>query len=293
MDRNTLVVSEKDGRKIAVVVAGKPDGIPVLVFHGTPGSRLLYDGWTEDARLRGIRLMGYDRPGYGGSTPHPGRRVVDAAEDVAAIADALGLKRLLLWGASGGGPHVLACAALLPDRVAAAAVLASVAPYPSEGLDWLAGMGEDNITEFNAALKSRTQIQQFTEMEAPNMLGMKTDLLVQMYRSILSPVDVAAFSDSYGHFVLNRLREGIRERRDGWVDDDIAFTTPWGFDLSQIRIPVLLMHGELDQAVPVAHGKWLAANIPGVDARFFPGDGHLTVVTRSIPEVHAWLLGKL
>jgi pimeloyl-ACP methyl ester carboxylesterase len=281
------------GRLISVVESGKPDGIPVLVFHGTPGSRLLYQDWIEDAQRRGIRLISYDRPGYGGSTPQEGRSVGSAAGDVAAIAEALALERLLLWGASGGGPHVLACAALLPDLVAAAAVLACAAPYPSKGLDWLAGMGQDNIMEFNAAIQSRELIQQFTEKEAGNMLKMDADLLVQMYRSILSPLDVAVFSDEYGHFVLNRVRDGIRERRDGWVDDDIAFTTPWGFDLDKIRIPVLLLHGEQDQAVPVAHGKWLAGKIPGVDARFFPNDGHLTVVMRSIPDVHAWLLSKM
>jgi pimeloyl-ACP methyl ester carboxylesterase len=224
-------ISTKSNRVLSVVEAGKLDGIPVLVFHGTPGSRLLYQSWVEDAEARGIRLMGYDRPGYGGSTPQAGRTIASAAEDITAIAAALDLERLLLWGASGGGPHVLACAALLPDLVAAAAVLASVTPYPAEGLDWFAGMGEENITEFNAALKSREAIQQFTEREAPDMLDKDANLLVQMYRSILSPVDVAAFSDEYGHFVLNRLREGIRERRDGWVDDDIAFTTPWGFDI--------------------------------------------------------------
>lgn len=136
-------ITLEDGREIRLVEAGCPDGIPVIEHHGTPDSRLLYDRWVEDAQTRGIRLISYDRPSYGGSSPYPGRSVANAAADVAAIAQALSLKRLLVWGASGGGPHALACAALLPDLVVAAATLASVAPYQAAGLDWLAGMGED------------------------------------------------------------------------------------------------------------------------------------------------------
>lgn len=135
--------STEDGRKIRISEVGQPDGVPVLVHRGTPQSRLLYDLWVEDAQSRGIRLIGYERPGYGGSTAHPGRTVDSAANDVAAIAKELDLNRLLVWGVSGGGPHALACAALLPGLVVAAAVLASPALYPAEGLDYFAGMGGD------------------------------------------------------------------------------------------------------------------------------------------------------
>ncbi|MEO8291337.1 MAG: alpha/beta fold hydrolase, partial [Gaiellaceae bacterium] len=140
-----------DGRILCVVEEGDPGGPAILCHHGTPGSRLLWRGLVEDAGTRGIRLLGYDRPGYGGSDPHPGRRAADAAGDVAAIADGLGIERLAVHGGSGGGPHALACAALLPDRVVAAASLAGVAPFEAEGLDWLDGMGQDNLDEFAAA----------------------------------------------------------------------------------------------------------------------------------------------
>jgi len=141
------------------------------VLHGTPTSHLMYAGWVEDAQARGIRLISYDRPGYGGSTPQPDRTVASAAEDVAAIAEALGCERLLVWGISGDGPHALACAALLPDLVVTTAMLASLAPHEAEGLDWFAGMGEDNITESSAALQGREAIQQFVEAFTPEMLG--------------------------------------------------------------------------------------------------------------------------
>jgi len=291
MNANDRIISTDDGRRIRFTEAGQPDGVPVLVLRGSPHSRLLYDAWVQDARSRGIRLICHERPGYGGSTAHRGRTVAGAAKDVAAIAKELGLNQLLVWGISGGGPHALACAALLPGLVAAAAVLASPAPYPAEGLDYFVGMGETNVAEVRAALESREACERVVEAEASELLRADTETLVQAFRSLLCPVDAAVLTTDFANFVLRSVREGMGERRDGLVDDEMAFITPWGFELSQIRVPVLLVHGEQDQMVPVSHGKWLAGNIPNVEARFLADDGHLTLSARRIPEVHAWLLG--
>lgn len=293
MNVQDRVISTQDGRQLHLREAGQPDGIPVLALHGTPSAGLLYVRWIEDARARGIRLLSYDRPGYSGSTPQPGRTVADGATDVAAIAQALGLERLLIWGLSGGGPHALACAALLPNLVAAVAVLASLAPYPAVGLDWFGGMAADNIAEFSAALEGREAIQQFAEMAMPRMAAGDAQTLLQALRPFLGPTDAAVFTEAYAQFVLDKIRAGIGKSRDGWADDDVAFMTPWGFELGQIRIPVLLIHGEQDHAVPFAHGQWLAGAIPNVEARLLPDDGHSTLSTRRIPDVHAWLLSKL
>lgn len=283
----------ENGRKIRISEAGQSDGVPVVVLHGTPGSALLYGPSVEDARSRGIRLIGYDRPGYGGSTPVPGRTVASVAQDVRSIAEALDLSRLLVWGISGGAPHALACATLLPDLVIAAAALASPAPYPADALDWFAGMGTDNVAEFHAALEGKEAIHQFVDQEAPGLIGGNAATVVQAMRSLLSPPDVAVFTEDVAEYLINAAREGVEERRDGWADDDIAFITPWGFELSHLRIPVLLMHGEQDRMVPFSHGKWLASRTPDVDARFLPDDGHITLLVRRIPEVHAWLLSKM
>jgi pimeloyl-ACP methyl ester carboxylesterase len=287
------VITTADGRTIEVHAGGDPDGLPVLVHHGTPGEGSLYRPHVDDAHMRGIRLIGYDRPGYGGSSPRPGRSVADCALDVEAIADALGLERLAVWGLSGGGPHALACAALLPGRVVAVASLAAVGPYGVEGLDWLDGMGQDNIEEFGATLRGRDVLESYLEEKRSERLKGDAVQLRDELSSLLTPVDADALTGDFAEYVDETMRRALEPAVDGWLDDDLAFAEPWGFDLAAIETPVLLWHGEHDQFVPFAHGRWLAERIPNVDARLSPDDGHLTLATRRIPEVHAWLVERL
>ena len=286
-------VTTRDGRTIHVHQAGDPDGLPVLVCHGTPGDGSLYGPHADDASARGIRLIGYDRPGYGGSSPQPGRSVADGAGDVEAIAAALGLERLGVWGLSGGGPHALACAALLAGRVVAVASLAAVGPYGAEGLDWLDGMGEDNIEEFGATLEGRDALVSYLEEKRSERLQGDAVQLRDELRTLLTPADADALTGDFAEYVDESMRRALEPAVDGWLDDDLAFAAPWGFDLAAIQTPVLLWHGEHDQFVPFAHGRWLADRIPNVDARLSPDDGHLTLATRRMPEVHAWLVERL
>ncbi len=278
---------------LAVEEAGDPGGRPVLVHFGMPNSRHFYGPNAADAAARGLRLISYDRPGYGGSTPHPGRSVADCAADVRAICAELGIGRLGMWGISGGGPHLLACAALLPDLIAAAASLASPAPVNAEGLDWFDGMGQENADDFRRHLSDPAAARVKLESDREHMLAASGDDLAGIMQTLLTPTDAAVLKDELAEYLAYTGREGLTPGCEGWWEDGEAFTSPWGFELSAIRVPVLLMHGRQDQFVPFGHGQWLARHIPGVDARLLEDDGHLTLVVNRVGEVHAWLAERL
>jgi pimeloyl-ACP methyl ester carboxylesterase len=286
-------ITTPDGRDLRLCEGGVPDGPLVVVHNGTPMSRLLFGPHVGDAEARGLRLVGYDRPGYGESTRDPGRTVADAAADVTAIADALDAERFATWGISGGGPHALACAALLPDRVVAAASLASVAPYDAEGLDWLEGMGEANVTEFALTLRGPSELEPFLRGERDAILAGGPEGLAEAMRTLLTAVDKAVLTGDVAEYMFEAFRLGSEDRLDGWIDDDLAFAKPWGFDVGAIEVPVLLCQGEQDRFVPFAHGEWLAQRIPTVDARLSPDDGHITCLVRRVGEVHEWLAAAL
>jgi pimeloyl-ACP methyl ester carboxylesterase len=283
-------VATPDGRTLTVREGGDPAGVPVFSISGTPGSSTLYDPHVRDAEKRGIRLFAYDRPGYGGSTRLKGRTVADCVADIRTICDALEIERFCVWGISGGGPHALATAALLPDRVIAAAALASVAPYDAEGLDYLEGMGERNVKEFATLLEGEDAQRASTERERRELLSSTPEQLIEVWETLLGPSDREVATGALARFLIDHIRAGIGTSIDGWIDDDLAFVAPWGFDLASIRVPVQLWQGEQDKFVPYGHGVWLASHIPGVDARLTEEDGHLTLTERRVPQVHAWLL---
>lgn len=280
-----------DGRTLAVEDYGDPAGRPVLVHMGTPNSRRLYGPNVRDAAARGLRLISYDRPGYGGSTPQPGRTVADCAGDVRAICAELGIGRLAMWGLSGGGPHLLACAALLPDLVAAAASLASPAPYGSEGLDYFAGMGQDNVDDIRLSLTDEAAFREKSVKDREELLATPPEEMTKALESLLTPTDAAVLSGELADYLTSSARDGLAPGSQGWIDDS-CIERPWGFGLADIAVPVLLLHGRQDMFVPFGHGEWLAAHIPGVEARL-SDDGHLTLLQNRIPEVHAWLAGHL
>jgi pimeloyl-ACP methyl ester carboxylesterase len=287
-----LALAGPEGRTLTVREAGDPHGVPVLIHHGTPASSLLYEPHVRDAEERGIRLIAYDRPGYGGSTRKPGRNVADCAADVAAICDGLGVERFCTWGVSGGGPHALATAALLPDRVAAAASIAGVAPSDADGLEFTAGMGELNVESFHAAAGAEEEHRAQHELELESVRNATPDDLLDAWRTILGAPDVEVLTRGFAEFALDSIRAGIEPSSDGWFDDDLVFMTPWGFDLASIAVPTLVVHGEQDRFVPFAHGVWLAEHIPGAEAWLSADDGHLTVAFTAIGAVHEWLLAR-
>jgi pimeloyl-ACP methyl ester carboxylesterase len=285
-------VPTADGRTLRVLQDGDPHGLPVFYLHGTPGCRLLFGRQVEDAHRRGLRLIGHDRPGYGGSTRRPGRSIGDEATDVAAIADALGIDRFAVYGFSGGGAPTLACAARLPKRVVAASCLAGVAPYPAEGLDWLAGTGELNVEDFKLMLRDQAaweaqSLKDFESMREPSPEQFTTYL-----SSLLSDVDRAAFTGEVAAFLLEQRREGSRPGISGGIDDSLATARPWGFELSSIRVPVQLWHGKQDKFVPFSHGEWLGAHLPRAERHLEPNEGHLSLFVNRVPSVHEWLASR-
>ena len=285
-------VSRPHGRTLRVREDGDPEGDPVFSFHGTPGCRFLYSKHVADARARGVRLIGYDRPGYGGSTALPGRRVADVAGDVEAIADALHLERFAVWGHSGGGPPALACAALLPDRVVAASSLAGEAPPGAAGLDFTAGMGEANREDYALMMSDRAAWERKVEEESAVIAHGTAEQLLALYRTLLSDVDRGALTPELVAFLIAQGGEGLGHGGAGMRDDNLSSVTPWGFELTSVRVPLQLWHGAHDQMVPFAHGQWLAARLEHAEVHLEADEGHLSLYERRIPEVHEWLASK-
>jgi pimeloyl-ACP methyl ester carboxylesterase len=210
--------------------------------------------------------------------------------DVRAIAGALGIERLAVWGYSGGGPHALACAALLPDLVSAVATFASLAPYDAPGLDYFTGMGQDNIDDFKLCLEDPQAARIKTAKDREQILQVTADALVGAWASLVSPADAAVLTGELASFMVTCLKDGLAPGDQGWWDDGVAHLAPWGFTFDAIQVPVQVWHGAHDKFVPFQHGQWLSEHIPGVDAHLTDTDGHLTLLVDRVPEVHAWLL---
>jgi pimeloyl-ACP methyl ester carboxylesterase len=227
----------------------------------------------------------YSRPGFGGSTRQEGRTVADCAADAAAVADHLDAERFVTIGWSGGGPHALACAALLPDRVMAAATIAGVAPYDAEGLDWTAGMGQDNRIEYPLAATDRDAHLAWMRPVAEAMATITPEAIVTELRSLISDVDESSLTGELGDVLAASFRSAIRNGLWGWRDDDLAFVTPWGFELAAMTVPVSIWQGRHDLMVPLAHGEWLAAHIPSARPRLRPEHGHLSLIIGGMGEI--------
>jgi pimeloyl-ACP methyl ester carboxylesterase len=290
MDVREQVVRHAAGRVLLIQEGGDETGQPVLVHAGTPSSRRLYGPHLVDAATRGIRLISYDRPGYGGSTASPGRTIADCAADVLAIIDALGIERIAVWGISGGAPHALACASLLPDRVVAVVSFASPAPFDATGLDWFADQGQDNLDDWKLMLSDPDAARVKLASDREALLAPDPVDEAEMYPTLFSATDVAALTAELADYYTTRTRDSLASGIEGWWEDSHAMLTPWGFDPGEISVPVMLWHGRQDRFVPIQHGEWLAARIPRVYAELTDEDGHLTLMQHRVPSVHAWLL---
>ncbi|MET8141779.1 alpha/beta hydrolase [Sphaerisporangium sp. NPDC005288] len=264
----------------------------MFLLHGTPGSRIGPCPRGAVLYRLGVRLITFDRPGYGRSDRLIGRSVAAAAEDVEAIADALEIDRFAVVGRSGGGPHALACAALLPARVTRAAVLVGLAPHAAEGLDWFGGMAASNITEYTVALAGRSR---FADWLAPTAQEIRADpgsLIADLYAELPEADRRMVANPGVRAMLLANYAEALRHSEDGWVDDAIAFCSPWGFDLTVIQAPTLLWHGGKDRFCPVDHSHWMAARIRTAIMRVEPEAAHFGAL-EALPDLLPWLAGKM
>jgi pimeloyl-ACP methyl ester carboxylesterase len=289
LDTERRIVTVPDGRKIDVLIAGPADGLPLVLHEGTPVGLVLYPPTVRAAQVRGLRVILAARPGYEGSTPRPGRRVVDVAGDTAAVLDELGADTFVTVGWSGGGPHTLACAAALPGRCLAAASVAGVAPYQANGLDWLAGMGPENVDEFGAAVAGEAVLTQFLDSAAATLGTVTGADVAQALGGLVIAADQAALTGEFADYVAAALRASMNTGIAGWRDDDLAFVRDWGFPLGGAQdhsaAPVSIWQGDQDKMVPFAHGQWLAAHIPGARAHLLPGEGHLSLTVSSLDRI--------
>jgi pimeloyl-ACP methyl ester carboxylesterase len=266
-----------DGRTLHVydTDADGADGrLAVFWHHGSPNIGAPPEPLFAAAEELGIRWVSYDRPGYGGSSPHPGRDVASAATHVRSIADTLGIDRFAVMGHSGGGSHALACGALLPERILGVVSVAGLAPFDAEGLDWFAGFGPGGVAELRAAAAGRAALEKHLEEsdDEPDF----------------TPEDEAALAGEWSWFI-DVVNAALAGGIGGFIDDDLAGVGAWGFDPADIAAPALFLHGGRDRVVPSSHSEWLARHCPSAELWLYPDDGHISVLTSGAAAAMGWL----
>lgn len=260
-----------DGRTLHIYDTGTGDGttgLAVFWQHGTPSTGAPPEPLFAAAAERGIRWVSHDRPGYGVSTARPGRDVASTAADVASIANALGIDRFAVMGDSGGGPHALACAAVLAGRVLATVCISAPAPFDAEGLDWFAGMAAVQSAEYRAAATGRAALEAYFAS-------------AEFDPQVFTPADLATLFGPWS-WLGTVAGQALATGQGGMVDDDLAYVTPWGYHPKQITTPVLFVHGAQDRLVPSSHATWLAQRCHTAELWLRPDDGHVSILNASV-----------
>lgn len=246
MRASTQPFTLPDGRTVDVFLGGDPQGVPLVMHHGTPSGSTTFADRHDACRERGLRLICVSRPGYATSSRQPGRDVAHAASDTSAVLDLLGQNTFFSAGWSGGGPHALACAALLPGRCLGVATLASVGPYGMRDLAFLAGMGPENVAEFGAALAGEDALRAWKHAHGEPFRHVTGEEIAAALGGLVAQIDKEVLIGGYAEQMAAEMRRALEHGFDGWVDDDLAFTRPWGFDVRDIRLPVTVWQGDLD-----------------------------------------------
>lgn len=269
-----------DGRTLEYLLGGVESDQALVYCHGTPSPPVAMPAFEAVASEFGLRLVMPTRPGYGFSSPQPGRSVASHVDDVRQLLDHLGAKGGIAIGWSGGGPHALALGACLADRIRAVVTIAGVGPFGDPLFDWLQDMGEGNIEEFAVAQGPEDEFRAWLVEESQALRHVQAQDVVEAMLPHLSPVDAAALQDGeLGSILAASLRHAFESGVEGWLEDDIAFTKDWGFGLGDVHVPVSLWQGREDLMVPLRHGEYMATHLPNVSAHLREGDGHLTLLT--------------
>ena len=282
---DTQMVPTPDGRELEVLVSGPQDGFPLVFHHWTPGAAVPLGILERPAADRGLRVIAYSRPGCGRSTPRVDAAttatVADDAADTGTILDHLGLGQFVTVAWSGGGPRGLACAAVLPERCRAAAILAGPVPPDAEGIDPLAGMRPENLVEYAAAAQGTETLTVFLEQQVAPLRSATDDQIAAVLRGQLSPVDQAALTGELGAYLAACMRHSVHQGIVGWRDDTLTYTTrPWGFALEGIRVPVSVWHGTEDGNLAWVHGVWLGEHVAGARLHLVEGEGHISLILK-------------
>lgn len=280
-----------DGRRLEGWASDPGPSSAVLLELGTPGAGVPYEPFVDAVRARERRFVTYSRPGYGGSSRREGRSVADCAPDVAAIARALDVERLHVAGWSGGGPHALASAALLPGLVVSAATLAGVAPATAADLDWLDGMANENRNEFGAAADGPDVLEVFLRQAAVGLRQQDGTSLAEALGGLVTDVDRRALTGAFADYLARTMHLALATGIWGWHDDDLAFASDWGFSLEKIDVPVTVWQGRHDAMVPFAHGRWLAEHVPVARPMLLDDEGHISLVLRRFGDMVDQLVG--
>jgi pimeloyl-ACP methyl ester carboxylesterase len=282
-------VRRDDGRMVAFSRYGPADGRRVVFHYGTPGTRHVGPRMTAVLERQGVEMLVLDRPGYGASTRWKGRRVADVVADVVSVADLHDWDRFAVWGGSGGGPHALACAAALPDRVERCASVVGPAPFDAAGLDWFEAMSPGNVEEFSRAAEGEDSYRPLVERLAREAVEAVRAGEVPISADYELPdsdqASLRARLGDPGH--LDRTIAAHTHGVDGWIDDCIAMTRPWGFDPESIRVPVSIWYGPEDVLCPRGHAEWLLAHVPGSERRELP-HGHV-LDDAELDAIYGWL----
>lgn len=280
-----------DGRKVELLVAGTPQAKAVVFHHGTPGATSTWEAWLYEVENQGGFAFSYSRPGYGQSDRHEGRTIIDNASDIEEILRHFGIEKIVSIGWSGGGPHCLADTTLFQS--AAAISIAGVGPFGASDLDFLEGMGEENHIEFGEAVKGPVAIENWMKDNASALAQVTGDEIIEAFGGLIGDADKKALNDGAAEGVAKSYRQSIEAGYFGWMDDDLAFVEPWGFDIASISKPVELWQGNDDFMVPHAHGYWLEKNIPTAKLHFVPGEGHISLGENQRSAIIANALGYL